>query len=156
MPPRPRDDKTLDLFGWEDQKLPELKIRVFPEPEVRAGSLRAKFARVVALALKDCGKTRETIAEEISAFLGEEVTKNMIDAYAAVSREEHSISVHRLLALVQVTGDMRILQAIVEPFGHVAVPARYMGAIEYAMLQERLDETKQAQALAKRKWRGGL
>ena len=111
-PPRLACPHTLDIFAYQ----PPPVVNTYDEVKVRAASFKNRIAKTVFTTLKECGMTREKIAKGMTEYLGEEVTKNMLDAYASQGLEEYSISVHRLLALVHVTGDMRILQVMVEPF----------------------------------------
>lgn len=151
MARRPRDTRTLDLLSWT----PPAPPRFAPEA-VRAASLRAVLCRAVRLALKECGKGRDQVAAEMSEFLGETVTKPVLDAYASEAREDHSISVVRLLALVHVTDDLRLLNLLAEQLGQVVIPARYLPAIEDAMLDDKIEELTQRRQLARKRWKGGL
>jgi len=148
---RRRDDRALDLLAWQ----PPAPPRFAPEA-VRAASLRAMLCKAVAVALKDCGKGRDQVATEMAEFLGEAVSKAMLDAYASEAREDHSISVVRLLALIHVTGDLRLLNLLAEQLGQVTIPARYLPAIEDAMLDDKIEELTQRRQLARKRWKGGL
>lgn len=145
-----RDAHTLDLLSWQPPETAE----AFPAEKVRASTLRAAMAKGVALALKECGRSRDEVAEDISAYLGEPCPKNMLDAYASEAREEHVINVVRFLALVHATGDHRLLQMLAEPFGLAVIDARYLPAIEDAMLDDKIAEMTQRRQLARRKWKG--
>lgn len=93
------------------------------EPPVPARSeadlagLDRVIAATVALALKDDGRSRFEIAGAMSALLNEDVSKAMLDAYAAEGRETHNISAARLLALVAVTERFDLLDALVRRIG---------------------------------------
>lgn len=145
------DRHTLDLLSWQ----PPEPTKAFPAEKVRAASLRAMVAKAVSLALKECGKPRETVVEEIAEYLGETVSKNVLDAYASESREDHVINVVRFLALVHATRDYRLLQMLAEPFGLAVIDERYLPAIEDAVLDDKITELQQRRQLARRKWRGG-
>jgi len=138
-----RSDKaTLDLL--EDWTPPEI-IRRFDESRIRTASLRARIARAVAETLHECDIKREEIAVAMSKWLGEDVTKNMLDAYASEAREEHTIPYLRLLGLIQVTGDVRLLQIGAEMFGHVVADNRYLEWIRVGMEANRRDTAKKVQ-----------
>jgi len=94
-------------------------------------------------------------------FLGEEVSKPMLDAYASQAREEHTISAIRLAALAHATGDMRVLHVLIDTLDHAVIPARYLPAIdaevkaEYAeKLALRAKELRQQAQQARRQWKG--
>lgn len=131
-----RDTRTLDLLAWEP---PALEQR-FTFDDVRAATLDAAIAKGISLAMADSGKTRDEIAEEMSRFLGQTVSKNMLDAYASEARETHKINVPRYLALVHATGDQRLLSLLADQFGLAVVERRYLKIVEATMVAERSEE----------------
>lgn len=144
------DDRTLDLLAWEP---PEV-VKRFEADQVRAASLRAQISKGVALALKDCGKSRDEVAAEMTDYLGEPTGKNMLDAYASEAREEHVINLVRFMGLVHATGDVRLLQMLAAPFGMAVIPNRYLSAVDEAMWAVREEEARQRRLAARGKWRG--
>lgn len=151
MAPRQTDERTLDLLSWQ----PPEPVAAFAPEQVRAASLKAALAKGVSLALKECGLDREAAAEAISDFLGERVSKDMLDAYASEAREDHVINVVRFQGLLHATGDRRLLQMLAEPMGWAVIDKRYLPAIESALLDEKIAELGQRKALAQRAMRGG-
>ncbi len=145
----PRNTGT-PLLDWRP---PEVTPK-FDEVQVRSVSLRGRLARAVSTALKDADLTRDEIASRMSEFLGEPVTPNMLDAYASEAREDHVITVIRLVALARVTEDARLYQMLMDGSGYCVIPDRYMGAIQEAMLDDKIAELEQQKALARRTWRG--
>lgn len=146
----PRDTRTLDLLSWT----PPALTRAFDQVTVRAASLRTAIAKGVAVALKECGKGRDQIAREMGDYLGEDFPKSTLDAYAAESREDHVINVVRFIALVHATRDIRLLSQIAELFGWAVIPAKYLPAIEEAMLADKIEELQQRKASARKTWKG--
>lgn len=142
------DRQTLDLLAWEP---PEIVGR-FDEVRVRASSLRSRIAKGIAQTLKECGMPREQVARNMSDWLGagEEVSKNMLDAYASEAREEQTISLLRVAALIHVTGDVRLLQLIAEMFGHSVIEDRYVAWVEIGQLSDTREEIEKALDAAKR------
>lgn len=116
----------LDLLSWDPGEI----VRQYDETRVRAASLRSRIARSVAETLRDCGRSRAEVARRMSVFLGSEISKPMLDAYASEAREGHSISFERLIALVDATGDVRPLQMAAALFDHSVVDDRYLPWIE--------------------------
>lgn len=145
-----RDQRTLDLLSWE----PTQPARAFEPEKVRASSLRSMICRAIALALKDCDRDRDEIAEEIAAYLGETCPKNMLDAYASEAREDHTIPLVKFLGLIHATRDMRLLQILAQQFGWAVIPERYLGAVEEAVISAKEEELGQLKRQARRKWRG--
>lgn len=128
-----RDDRTLDLF---DAARPERAEVGFDQAEVRAATLAGRLCKAMALALKDCGKSRDEVAAEMSEYLGEEVSKAMLDAYVSPARDKHTISVTRYAALIHSTGDMRLLGLLPALFGHAVIDRHYLPWVEMARLEE--------------------
>lgn len=150
MPPRAATPGQMTLLDWEP---PQPVTRFAPE-RVRGGTKQQQLARAIGAALKDAdarGVTREDIAERMSEFLGERVSKHMLDAYASPARGEHVISLLRFLALLHATGDRRLLELLAEPLGWAVVEQRHVALIELAAVQDKQDELRrQAEALKRR------
>jgi hypothetical protein len=154
-----RDERTLDLLAWQ---APEV-VPAVPAGLVRAGTLRGRIARAVALVLNGSDLGREQIAERMSEFLGEgeQVSRAMLDAYASQAREEHTISAIRLVALAHATGDMRALQVLIDPLDHAVIHTKYLPAIEAELkaehakeLEDRAKELRLEVDSARRQWKG--
>lgn len=138
MPPT-RPDAQLDLLAWQ---APRPVVR-FEPARVRAASLDGQIARAVAEALRDAaaaGTPREEIARRMGDILGERISKTMLDAYASQAREEHRISLSRFLALMQATGDRRLLELLAEPMGWAVIDRADLALIELGALREHADE----------------
>ncbi|MEG9884150.1 MAG: hypothetical protein V6Z86_05955 [Hyphomicrobiales bacterium] len=149
--PRRRDPLTLDLFAWT----PPPVTRRFEAVQVRAAGLRGSLARAVATSLKECGRTREDVARDMTAYLGEDVPKTMLDAYASQAREDHTISALRLVALIHATRDIRLLNLIADLFGWAVVPQKYLPAIEEAVLADKIEELSRRKTRARQNWKAG-
>lgn len=144
---RERSDRaTLDLLSWEP---PELVER-YDAAQVRAASLRSKVALAVSATLKDSGIERAAIAKRMSEWLGEEVSKHMLDAYSSEAREDQTIPYLRLLAMVHVTGDQRLLQLGAEMFGHSVIDDKYLAWVEVGQLSDTKQELDKAYDAARR------
>lgn len=145
------DKATLDLLSWEP---PELVER-YDEKLIRAASLRSRITKAVSETLKQSSIPREEIAAAMSDWLGEDVSKHMLDAYSSEAREEQTIPVLRLMALIQATGDLRLLQMVAETFGHAVIEERYLAAVEEAMCADVIESATARGKAARRKWKGG-
>jgi hypothetical protein len=95
---------------------------------------------------------RDQLAVKMSEWLGEDVTKNMLDAYASEAREEHTIPFLRVLALLHVTSDVRLLQLGAEMFGHShsVIEDKYLGWVEVGQLADTKTEIDRAYDAARR------
>lgn len=147
-----RDPSTLDLFA--DWTPPAVTDR--PDERVlRARTLRERIALAVSEVLDGSPKSRELIAEEMTAYLGgEAVSKGMLDNYASQAKDEHTISFARMVALCAVTGDHRPLQLALDPLDRVSIESRFVGAIEEAMAREQIERLERIARAGRRTWRG--
>lgn len=148
----PRHPAQPDLLEWQ----PPMPVVAYEPAHVRGATLAASIARAVAATLRDCGLSRDDVATRMSAYLGERVSRNMLDAYASEARQGHPIPVTRLVALMHATGDRRLLQLIAEPMGWAVIERRYLPMIELAAVQDQRDElAKRADALRRAARAGG-
>lgn len=149
---RNRCRDTDDLLAWVAPQ----PVKAFAPERVRAASLAATLSRGVSEALK--GRSREHVAQEMSAYLGAPVPANILDKYASEAAEEHVINVVRFVALIHATRSRELLQLIAEPFGWAVVEQRHLDAIELAAaIEERERLNAEIDATRKRlKSNGGL
>lgn len=110
----------------------------------------------MAVALKECKRgDRSWIADRMSEFLGEKISKAMLDAYVSPARDGHNISVTRFAALIHVTGDRRLLELLADLFGWCVVDERYADAIKEVELAEKRDEIERQLTITRMKRRSG-
>jgi hypothetical protein len=131
----------MDLLTW---KPPEAVAR-FDQGRVRAASIGATVKRAIAEALRhaaEAGFDRDAIALGMSDWLGEKITKSMLDAYASQAREGHQVNLARFVALLVVTKDARLLQVLAEPAGLAVIDGKYAPLIELASLREHEDAVR--------------
>lgn len=146
------DSRTGDLLGWEPRPC---EVERFPAPQIRAATIGSRIVKAMSVALKECGKTRDKVAADMSDYLGETVSKQMLDAYVSEARTTHSISFARFAALVHATGDNRLLTILPELFGFAVVEERLLPAIEDAMLIDKIERLSKQQKMARKRWSGG-
>ena len=156
MARRRGDTRTPDLLSWEPPVAEEDLVVRYDEPKVRAASLRDRIARAVAETLRDYQDSRESIAQAMSEWLGEDVSKPMLDAYASQAREGHTISYLRLLALIHVTGDTRLLQLGAELFQCAVIDDRYLPWVEVGQAADVRDESQKWFDAARQRARRGV
>ncbi len=147
---RRRDPHTADLFGAASA--PSVVPR-FEAERIKAVGLQARVARAVSETLKDCEQSRNAIAEQMSAFLGDRVPLSMLDAYASLAKDAHNIPAHRLIALVAVAGDARLLNALLADTGFIAIESKYEALIRREMAREARAEIDKAIATADAEWK---
>ncbi len=138
-----------DLLAWTP---PEVAARFSPEV-TRATSLSSRISKVVAHALKDCGKPRRVVAELMSRELDDTISLAMLEAYASEAKP-HQISLERFMALVAVTGCYELIGFVAEPHGFAVVPAKYEDLISQHLLEEHAAEVDQQLAALRARRRG--
>lgn len=146
----PADSRTMDLLSWQPKPAPKVPTTGRPAGH----DLAAKVSRAVAEALRETNLTRDEIAERMSAYLEEQVTKAMLDAYASQARGDHNISFHRLIALAHTLERPQLLEIGASAVDCVVVDQRWVPAIEEAMLADEIEELNRRREQARRKWRG--
>ena len=151
-----KDTQTLDLLAWEP---PQVAVRYEGQDarDVRGATLSARFARAISKALSDIerhGNSREEIAAEMSDYLGEDVSKAMLDAYASEARNSHNINLPRFAALIHVTGDHRLLSLLPEMFGFAVVDEQFVEIIELHQIEEHEQEIAARKAALRASMRG--
>lgn len=147
----PRHPGQPDLLDWQ----PPETVVAFEPAHVRAATVAASIARAVAATLRDSPLRREEVAARMTAYLGERVPKNMLDAYASEARQDHPIPVTRLIALMHATGDRRLLQMLAEPLGWAVIERRHLPMIEVAAIREHEDELRRRREALLRQARHG-
>jgi hypothetical protein len=145
-----RDAATLDLF--EDYE-PRAVVARFDESLVRAANQRARVSRAIAAALRDGAFERAAVAEEMSAYLGERVSEAMLNRYASQGAEDHAIPAHRLIALAVITGDARVINAMLADTGLIAIDQKFEALIRRERAREAADRMTREAARADAEWR---
>lgn len=149
---RRRDSATADLF--RDYAPPPVVERFAPD-QVRAARCSARIKQAMSRAMKDCGRSREQVAEAMTEYLGERITRGLLDQYTSTANEVHNIPAHRLVALFVVTGDLRLVNALLTDTGAVAIDGRYEPLIRREMLKEARDKLDRDLNAADAQWRVG-
>jgi len=139
---RRRDPFTLDIFRDYE---PPADVVVRHDPEFsKGGTLDVQISRILSAAMERSGKTRETIAEEMSAYLGHRVSKDMLDGYASPARRDHRITLERFIALIDEIDSQELLAFVCSFLGMVAVPEKYSEIIELWRRERAIEEHTRA------------
>lgn len=148
---RAPDRITLDLFrDWEPPQL-----AVAPREEETRGPLDLVITRLISLAIKKSERSREEIAQQMSAYLGRTISKDTLDAWASPAKASNRIPLDAFVALIDATGDHDLLGWLPAQHGYVVVPARYADLIELHLLEEREAEIARRKAAVQARYRGG-
>jgi len=127
---------------------------VVPTPaEVRPGSIAGldqELRQALSRSLKTQSLSRYEVAAKMSEMLGDDISKNMLDAYTAESRETHQISVVRLVAMILATKDYDLLAMIAEKVGcRLLVGEEAIGA-EIGFIDQEIEELRNRRNQLKR------
>ena len=144
-----RDPLTSDLF--RDYQPAPVVERFAPE-QVQGWSLQARLAKAVSATLKETPLGRDEIARSMSEVLHDEISKATLDGYASQAKE-HSISAVRLAALVEVTGDARALNALLENSGLIVVPQKYEALLRREKARELKERAEREEQAADAEWK---
>ena len=79
--------------------------------------------------------------------------EQMLDAYASQAREKHNIPTHRLVALAVVTGDIRLINALIADTNFIAVEARFESLIRRELAREARDRLDREINSADAQWK---
>lgn len=133
MAKKRRDTLTIDM--WTEFEPPEVAVKF--EPEVtQGGTLDGKISRAVSHALRTTSIRREAVASQMSEYLGQTVTENMLDQYASSARKDHKITLERFIALVAVTGCHDLLGFVAGFSDFAVVPSEYLDVINAAEAED--------------------
>jgi hypothetical protein len=104
------DQRTHDLFDFE------LASRPSSAPGALAG-LKTQIAHMMSAAIRNSGRDRHDIAASMSKLLGEDVSKTMLDAYTAESRDDQNVPAYRFLPFVFATESWPEFDTLLRPIG---------------------------------------
>lgn len=85
-------------------------------------NVREHLRAAINEALKGCPLSRWEVAGKMSHLLGIEISKFMLDAWTAESKEGHRFPAEYLPAFCEVTGDRRPLSILASKAGLFALP----------------------------------
>ena len=143
------DKMTGDLLSWEPPKVAPR----YEEARVRASSLAGKVCRVLSEALKEDGRSRDDIAEELSDYLGEEISSGTIDTWTSEARENNNISAYRFFALAQILGSAEMFNELLTGTRMIVVDQKYQPLIERELALEKKADLEQFIASRDKEWR---
>lgn len=121
--------------------------------EVVPGSLNdgSTVRGILIQAIKDCGKSRAQIADEMSFLAGREITERMLNGFTAESREDYRWPAELDRAFCYVTGDNRLLRCRAELAGYRVITESEADLLELGrqyLIRQRASE--QVELLEKR------
>jgi len=120
----------------------DFEVPVRPEPLPGALDFDSELRQALSRALKASPLSRYQVAAGMSELLGDDVSKHMLDAYTAESRETHAISVTRFVALVMVTGAVELLGLVAGKCGCRLLEGDEVLVAELGSIERQMDALK--------------
>ncbi|KIX14966.1 hypothetical protein [Dethiosulfatarculus sandiegensis] len=140
MSRRVRDTLTLNLFNVPT-----------PAPPLTGNlDLDVPLRTALADALKHADDDRHKIAAEMSRLTGREVSKFMLDAYTAESRQDHNFPFRYAAAFEQATGSYCLTNLLAQARGCEVLVGEDALFAELGRIEKMETELKQQKAALKR------
>lgn len=112
VPKRKQNPNQFDLF-YE----PTYPVRA-EEPTIDAEQFQRDVARAIGRAMDASSDDRFEIAKRMAKALGQDdFSKAMLDAYASESKDTHTISLVRLIALIKATDQLWLMDFVASRVG---------------------------------------
>ncbi len=142
-----RDPAQFDLFLE-----PVFPVRMAVQ-RIDIERYRSKMKRAMARAIRECPFDRPTIAARMAQYLGvPTISKTMIDAYTAESKDTHDVSLIRFAAFVHATGAMWLWDEAIKDQGATLLIGEEALLAETGRLQQEQEQIKaQLRALRSRR-----
>jgi hypothetical protein len=147
-----RDPDTADLFS---EFAPRPVVERYSPERIRGANPAQVIKRAVSEAIRESGQPRSELAAAMSEYLGERVTATMLDQYTSTANEGANIPAHRLIALLVVTGDIRLINAALADAGVIAVAGNFEALIFREMAKDARARLDREIAAADLQWRTG-
>lgn len=128
---RGKDDRTLDIFA-------------VPQPTLAVpgmGNYAAHVSELVGELLKASELDRYGIAAQMSRLSGDEVSKNMLDAWASPARTDHNLPFYRAALLEEVCASHLLTNWLVAVRGGRVAYGRDALLAELGRLERTRDES---------------
>jgi len=145
------DDRTLDLLT--DWTPPEIAPQ-FSTDRVAGHTVRMRMARAYSEAIGDCDMSRDEVHAAMVDHMGQTFGRHTLDRCTAPSADAHEFTATKLIAFLHATKDIRVINALLRATDFVAIPSRYLGAIEEAMANDQIEQLETRKRLARRRWKG--
>ncbi len=129
---RVRDTQTLDIF----------EVPTPQSPDPGSGNYAAQVSELVGSVLKDSPHDRYEIAAQMSRLSGDDVSKNMLDAWSSPARADHNIPFYRVPLLEEVCTSHVFTDWVVHLRGGRVAYGREALAAEYGRRSQMMDKLK--------------
>ncbi|MDR1397204.1 MAG: hypothetical protein LBJ14_05680 [Desulfarculales bacterium] len=137
------DSHQTSLFDF----LADLQFKKQSLPMEGSLNIQQKLRISISQALKECTLSRYQVAASMSELISSEVSKSMLDAYTAESKEYHRFPAEYIPAFCKVTNCFLPLEIMAKNVGMFVVP----GAEALRAEIQRLDEQEKKIKIEKKK-----
>lgn len=139
--PKSKKDLSMAMAGQES-----FLDKISPaEPESLNISLRLRDA--LSNALRKCKQSRYQIAAQMSELTGCDISKTMLDAYTADSKEYHRFPAEWIPAFKKTTGDDSVLKILAEGCESQIVSGKDLLYAEAARIDRQIEDLKRKQTI---------
>lgn len=119
---------------------PVYPVRI-DEPQIDAERFSRDIARAIGRAMDACKYDRYEIAKRMAKALGQDdFSKSTLDAYASESKDTHTISIVRLIALIKATDQYWLMDFIAEKVGGTTLFGEEPMLAEAALIEQEIKE----------------
>lgn len=153
MPLSGRDPHVRDLSAWETEPV----TIGYGDDAAGRGPIANRIARLIARAMRDAKEAdlgRSGVAQKMAAILDRPISVATLDKWASEAAEDHRIPLDAFVALVEATGQHKLLGFLPALFGFAVVPVRFVDMIELQQLQEHEEAVAARKAVLRAKLRG--
>lgn len=145
-----RDANTLDLFeDWT----PPVVAAEFDPARIAGVEDSYRISRALGEAAGESNLTRDEIHAAMEDHLGKEFSRDVLNRIFAPSAE-HEFTLSKFVAFLRTVPDLRVVNELLKGTGFVAIPERFIAAIEEAQLAEQIAELETRKSRARRSWKG--
>jgi hypothetical protein len=128
--------KQLSLFDYVQSRIEEQQREVLPGQL----NIQHQVKALISKALHDTSRSRFEVAARMSELLGQEVSKAMLDAWSAESKEYHRFPAEFIPAFCAATGSRELLRLLAERSGSFCLPGPDALRAEVKRIEEQIQE----------------
>ncbi len=113
-------------------------------------NISLRFRAALSLALRKCLDSRYQVAAKMSEMAEADISKTMVDAYTADSKEYHRFPAEWMPAFVRATGSTEPLIILVQASGYQLITREEEVYVEFARLERQEEEIRKKKEILKR------
>jgi hypothetical protein len=134
----------VSLKNAQKSFLPE-QLSLYGQEPPTPGSLNDEsiIRGIVTESIRNCNKSRDQIAEEMSALCGDRITVRMLNSYTSEAAEQHRWPAQYTRSFCHVVGNSKLLRCITERSGFHLITDEEAQLLELGkqfLIRKRADE----------------